>query len=38
MTVKVVASEERKFLTWIGGSILSSLSAFQKLLITRQEY
>ena len=28
MKIKVVAYPERKFSTWIGGSILSSLSTF----------
>jgi len=36
--VKVVAPGERKFLVWIGGSILSSLSTFQAMWITKQEY
>lgn len=36
--VKVVASQERKFLVWIGGSILSSLSTFQNMWITRAEF
>jgi len=36
--VKVVAPGERKFLVWIGGSILSSLSTFQNMWITQQEY
>ena len=36
--VKVVAPPERKYSVWIGGSILSSLSTFQQMWITRQEY
>jgi len=36
--VKVIAPPERKFLVWIGGSILSSLSTFQNMWITKQEY
>lgn len=36
--VKVIAPPERKFLVWIGGSILSSLSTFQNSWITKQEY
>ena len=36
--VKVIASPERKFLVWIGGSILSSLSTFQNMWITKSEY
>ena len=38
MKIKVVAPMERKFLVWIGGSILSSLSTFQTLWITRDEF
>lgn len=38
MKVKVLAPQERKFLVWIGGSILSSLSTFQTSWITKQEY
>ena len=38
MKVKVVAPPERKFLVWIGGSILSSLSSFQTNWITKAEY
>ncbi|KAL6765146.1 actin family [Haematococcus lacustris] len=36
--VRVVAPPERKYLVWIGGSILSSLSTFQSMWITREEY
>ena len=36
--VKVVAMPERKYATWIGGSILSSLSNFQCMWITKGEY
>lgn len=38
MKIKVVAPQERKFLVWIGGSILSSLSTFQTMWITKAEY
>jgi actin len=38
MKVKVVAPPERKFSVWIGGSILSSLSTFQTMWITKDEY
>lgn len=38
MKIKVVAPQERKFLVWIGGSILSSLSTFQSMWITKAEY
>jgi len=36
--VKVVAPPERKVSTWIGGSILSSLSTFQEMWVTKAEY
>ena len=36
--VKVVASPERKFAVWIGGSILSSISTFESMWITKTEY
>lgn len=35
---KVVAAPERKYSVWIGGSILASLSTFQDMWITKQEY
>nr|AAM77134.1 actin I [Opisthonecta henneguyi] len=38
MKIKVFAPEERKFLVRIGGSILSSLSTFQTMWITKAEY
>jgi len=36
--IKVVAPPERKYSVWIGGSILSSLSTFQQMWITKEEY
>jgi len=36
--VKIVAPPERKYSVWIGGSILSSLSTFQDMWITKDEY
>ena len=36
--IKVVAPPERKYSVWIGGSILSSLSTFQQMWISKQEY
>jgi len=36
--VKVIAPAERKYSVWIGGSILSSLSTFNEMWITRDEY
>jgi len=38
MKIRVVAPPERKFSVWIGGSILSSLSTFQNMWITKSEY
>lgn len=38
MRVKVVAPPERKYSVWIGGSILASLSTFQQMWISKQEY
>jgi len=38
MQIKVIAPPERKFSVWIGGSILSSLSTFQTMWITRDEF
>jgi actin len=38
MKIKVVAPPERKYSVWIGGSILSSLSTFQTMWITKSEY
>nr|pir actin 1 - Trypanosoma brucei [Trypanosoma brucei] len=35
---KVVAPPERKYSVWIGGSILSSLTTFQSMWITKSEY
>jgi len=36
--VKIVAPAERKYSVWIGGSILSSLTTFQEMWITKDEY
>jgi len=38
MKVKVIAPPERKYSVWIGGSILASLSTFQNMWISKQEY
>jgi actin len=37
MKVKVIAPEERKYAGWVGGSILSSLSTFQQMVIMKDE-
>ncbi|KAI7880779.1 actin-2 [Lichtheimia hyalospora FSU 10163] len=36
--VKVIAPPERKYSVWIGGSILASLSTFQQMWISKEEY
>ncbi|GFN80563.1 actin [Plakobranchus ocellatus] len=36
--VRVIAPPERKYSVWIGGSILGSLSTFQQMWITKEEY
>jgi actin len=36
--VKIVAPPERKYSVWIGGSILSSLTSFQEMWISKDEY
>ncbi|KAG3264120.1 actin, cytoplasmic 1-like [Ictidomys tridecemlineatus] len=36
--IKIVAPPERKYSVWIGGSILASLSTFQQIWISKQEY
>jgi actin beta/gamma 1 len=36
--VKVIAPAERKYSVWIGGSVLSSLSSFQNMWVTKEEY
>lgn len=36
--VNLVAPSDRHIATWIGGSVLSSLSIFKDLLVTKQEY
>merc|ERR1712228_818831 len=36
MKIKIIAPPERKYSVWIGGSILSSLSTFQQMWISKQ--
>ena len=38
MKVKIIAPPERKFSVWIGGSILASLTTFQAMWISKNEY
>lgn len=38
MKIKVIAPPERQYSVWIGGSILSSLSTFQQMWVSKSEY
>lgn len=38
LKVKIFAPPERKYSSWLGASILSSLSTFQTMWITKAEY
>jgi len=38
MRIKVVAPPERKYSGWIGGSIMASLSTFQQMWVSKEEY
>ena len=38
MTINITAMPERKFSVWIGGSVISSLTTFQSMWITKAEY
>ena len=38
MKTKIVAAPERLFSAWIGGSILASLSTFQNMWITKEDF
>ena len=38
MKVKINAAPERKYLVWLGGSILGSLTNYIQMWITKQEY
>lgn len=38
MKIKIIAPPERKYSVWIGGSILASLSTFQNMWISKQEF
>ena len=37
-TVKIIAPSDRKYSVWLGGSILASLSNFNDMWITREDY
>ena len=36
--IQIIATPERKYSVWIGGSILASHSPFQQMLISKQDY
>ena len=36
--VKVLASPERKYMVWIGGALLTTLSSFHQMWVTKSEY
>jgi len=38
MKIKIIAPPARKYSVWIGGSILASLSPFQQMWISKEEY
>ncbi|CAJ1350598.1 unnamed protein product [Effrenium voratum] len=38
INVKVVANPQRRYIVWMGASILSQLSSFHNMLISKQEY
>ncbi|KAM9947735.1 hypothetical protein ACTFIT_001068 [Dictyostelium discoideum] len=38
MKIKIIAPPERKYSVWIGGSILASVSTFQQICISKEEY
>lgn len=38
MGISIFAPPERKFSAWIGGSMLASLSTFQQMWVSREEY
>ncbi|KAM9966887.1 hypothetical protein ACTFIR_007122 [Dictyostelium discoideum] len=38
MKIKIIEPPERKYSVWIGGSMLSSLSTFQQMWISKEEY
>jgi centractin len=38
MKIKISAPPERKYSTWMGGSILATLTTFKKMWISAEEY
>lgn len=38
MKVKVITEPHQRYSTWIGGAMMASLSTFQQMWISKQEY
>jgi actin-related protein len=38
LKIKISAPPERKYSTWVGGSILASLPTFKKMWVSAEEY
>ncbi|XP_065926205.1 actin-like [Magallana gigas] len=38
MNINIIAPPERKYASWMGGSVIGSLSTFQQMWISKQEY
>ncbi|PIC17045.1 hypothetical protein B9Z55_023429 [Caenorhabditis nigoni] len=38
MKIKIIGPPERKYSVWVGGSILASLTSFQEMWISKEEY
>ena len=38
LLIKVIAPPDRKYSVWIGGSVLASLSTFQQMWVSKQDY
>lgn len=36
--IRILADSEREYAAWIGGSMLTSLSTFEKMWISKREY
>mmetsp|Transcript_38978 Transcript_38978/g.91216 ORF Transcript_38978/g.91216 Transcript_38978/m.91216 type:complete len:109 (+) Transcript_38978:2-328(+) len=36
--IKIIAEPERKYMVWIGGSMLASLRMFEQLCMSKEEY
>ena len=36
--IKIIAPPDRKYSVWIGGSVLASLSTFQQMWVSKEDY